>query len=117
MRKFRNHTSCECGDSHRLSGGQKQRVALARAMVNSPALILADEPTGSLDSGATGQLLALFADLHGRGQSVLLVTHDPRVATTADRLLSMRDGVIVDETRLGDKPDAPRTRLIELDTW
>ena len=102
---------------HRLSGGQRQRVALARALVNSPALILADEPTGSLDSAATGQLLALFADLHSGGQSMLLVTHDPRVATTADRLLSMRDGVIVDETRLGDKPDAPRTPLIELDTW
>lgn len=102
---------------HRLSGGQRQRVALARALVNSPALILADEPTGSLDSAATGQLLALLADLQSGGQSLLLVTHDPRVATTADRLLSMRDGVIVDETRLGDKPGAPRTPLIELDTW
>jgi putative ABC transport system ATP-binding protein len=102
---------------HRLSGGQRQRVALARALVNSPALILADEPTGSLDSAATGQLLALFADLHGGGRSVFLVTHDPRVATTADRLLSMRDGAIVDETRLGDGPGGLQTPWIELDTW
>ena len=102
---------------HRLSGGQKQRTALARALVNSPALILADEPTGSLDSAATGQLLALLADLHAGGQSVLLVTHDPRVATTADRLLSMRDGVIVDETRLGERPGSPPAPLIELDNW
>jgi putative ABC transport system ATP-binding protein len=102
---------------HRMSGGQRQRVALARALVNSPALILADEPTGSLDSTATGQLLALFADLHTNGQSLLLVTHDPRVATTADRLLSMRDGAIVDETRLRDGRGAWRTPLIDMDPW
>lgn len=87
---------------HRMSGGQKQRVALARAMINSPALILADEPTGSLDSTATGALLALLAGLREHGQTLLIVTHDARVATIADRLLTMRDGFIVDETRLGD---------------
>ena len=87
---------------HRLSGGQKQRVALARAMINAPALVLADEPTGSLDSGATATLLALLRGLREQGQALLIVTHDARVATIADRLLTMRDGCIVDETRLGD---------------
>jgi len=86
---------------HRMSGGQRQRVALARAMVNRPALILADEPTGSLDSTATGQVLTLLTGVRERGQALLLVSHDPRVATSADRLLTMRDGAIVDETRIG----------------
>lgn len=83
-----------------LSGGQAQRVAVARAMVNEPAVVLADEPTGNLDTAATGELLRLFAELRSGGQALLLVTHDPRVATSADRLLTMRDGRIVDETRL-----------------
>jgi putative ABC transport system ATP-binding protein len=87
---------------HRLSGGQKQRVALARAMINAPALVLADEPTGSLDSAATGNLLALLGGLRDQGQALLVVTHDARVATIADRLLTMRDGSIIDETRMGD---------------
>jgi putative ABC transport system ATP-binding protein len=87
---------------HRMSGGQKQRVALARAMINAPALILADEPTGSLDSTATGTLLALLAGLREQCQALLIVTHDARVATITERLLTMRDGSIVDETRLGD---------------
>jgi putative ABC transport system ATP-binding protein len=87
---------------HRLSGGQKQRVALARAMINAPALVLADEPTGSLDSAATGNLLALLGALREHGQALLIVTHEARVATIADRLLTMRDGSIIDETRMGD---------------
>jgi len=86
---------------HRMSGGQRQRVALARAMVNRPALILADEPTGSLDSTATGQVLGLLTGVREQDQALLLVTHDSRVATSADRLLTMRDGAIVDETRIG----------------
>jgi putative ABC transport system ATP-binding protein len=85
---------------YRLSGGERQRVALARALVNEPLLVLADEPTGNLDSIATGELLRLFADIHSAGQSLLLVTHDPRVAATADRLLAMRDGSIVEDVRL-----------------
>lgn len=84
----------------RLSGGQCQRVALARALINDPLLVLADEPTGNLDSHATGELLQLFAELRDRRQTLLLVTHDPRVAATADRLLTMRDGRIVEDTRL-----------------
>jgi putative ABC transport system ATP-binding protein len=84
----------------RLSGGQRQRVALARALVNEPLLVLADEPTGNLDSHATGEILGLFAGLREAGQTLILVTHDPRVAATADRLLTMRDGTIVEDTRL-----------------
>ena len=88
----------------RLSGGERQRVAVARALVNEPLLIMADEPTGNLDSRATGEMLRLFADLRARGQSLLVVTHDARVASTADRLLTMRDGAIVGHTRLDAGP-------------
>jgi putative ABC transport system ATP-binding protein len=97
---------------HRLSGGQKQRVALARAMINEPALVLADEPTGSLDSAATGTLLALLGGLREQGQALLVVTHDSRVATTADRLLTMRDGRIIDETQLGDRDRSASLALV-----
>jgi len=84
----------------RLSGGQLQRVALARALINEPLLVLADEPTGNLDSHATNEILRLFAGLREAGQTLVLVTHDPRVAATAERLMTMRDGAIVDDTRL-----------------
>ena len=84
----------------RLSGGERQRVALARALVNEPLLVLADEPTGNLDSAATAEILRLFAEVHGAGQTLLVVTHDPRVAATAGRLLTMRDGSIVEDVRL-----------------
>ena len=84
----------------RLSGGERQRVAVARALINEPLLILADEPTGNLDSRATGDLLRLFAELRDARQTLLVVTHDARVASTADRLLTMRDGSIVGQTRL-----------------
>jgi putative ABC transport system ATP-binding protein len=85
----------------RLSGGERQRVAVARARVNDPLVVLADEPTGNLDSRATGELLRLFAELREARQALLLVTHDARVASIADRLLTMRDGAIVAQTRLG----------------
>ena len=88
----------------RLSGGQRQRVAIARALVNEPVVVLADEPTGNLDSAATNDILRLFAELRAGGQTLVVVTHDERVGTTADRLLAMRDGAIVDETRLTDLP-------------
>ncbi|MEV0399007.1 ABC transporter ATP-binding protein [Actinoallomurus sp. NPDC050550] len=81
-----------------LSGGQRQRVAIARAMANEPAVLLADEPTGNLDTAATLDVLRLFADLRAAGQTLVVVTHDERVAATADRLVSMRDGVLVDDT-------------------
>jgi putative ABC transport system ATP-binding protein len=83
-----------------LSGGQRQRVAIARALSNDPLVVLADEPTGNLDSAATVEVLRLFDALHEAGQTLVVVTHDERIAATADRLISMRDGAFVDETRL-----------------
>jgi ABC-type lipoprotein export system ATPase subunit len=83
-----------------LSGGQRQRVAIARALVSDPLVVLADEPTGNLDSQATAEVLRLFESLHAGGQTLVVVTHDSRIAATADRLISMRDGAFVDETRL-----------------
>ena len=83
-----------------LSGGQRQRVAIARALSNEPLLVLADEPTGNLDSAATLDVLQLFESLHESGQTLVIVTHDARIAATADRMISMRDGAFVDETRL-----------------
>jgi ABC-type lipoprotein export system ATPase subunit len=83
-----------------LSGGQRQRVAIARALSNDPMVVLADEPTGNLDSAATLEVLRLFDSLRSTGQTLVIVTHDPRIAATADRLISMRDGAFVDETRL-----------------
>jgi putative ABC transport system ATP-binding protein len=79
-----------------LSGGQRQRVAI----VSEPLVVLADEPTGNLDSAATVEVLRLFDRLHQAGQTLIIVTHDSRIAATADRLISMRDGAFVDETRL-----------------
>ena len=83
-----------------LSGGQRQRVAIARALVNEPQIVLADEPTGNLDSASAFDVLSLLADLHAKGLTLVIVTHDERIAATADRLISMRDGAFVDETRL-----------------
>ncbi|MFI5890128.1 ABC transporter ATP-binding protein [Actinoplanes sp. NPDC051513] len=83
-----------------LSGGQRQRIAVARALSNEPSIVLADEPTGNLDSAATLDVLQLFDSLHEAGQTLVVVTHDARIAATADRMISMRDGAFVDETRL-----------------
>jgi ABC-type lipoprotein export system ATPase subunit len=83
-----------------LSGGQRQRVAVARALVNEPLVVLADEPTGNLDSAATLDVRRLFKQLHAGGQTFVIATHDERVAATADRLISMRDGAFVDQIPL-----------------
>ena len=100
-----------------LSGGQQQRVALARALINRPTVLLADEPTGNLDSDSTREVLALLRRYHDAGQTILLVTHDARVASIADRVVTMRDGRIADQTRLDDGPARRRTvaDLIELE--
>lgn len=83
-----------------LSGGERQRVAVARALSNKPLVVLADEPTGNLDSAATLDVLRLFDQLRAAGQTLVIVTHDARVGATADRLITMRDGAFVDDTRL-----------------
>lgn len=79
-----------------MSGGEKQRVAIARALVTEPALILADEPTGNLDSSTGEEILRLMASLHEEGRTILMVTHSDQAAAYAERVISMRDGQIVD---------------------
>ncbi len=82
-----------------LSGGQRQRLAIARALANEPTLLLADEPTGALDSEGGEEVLELFARLHSNGQTILLVTHDQPVADAAQRIVRMKDGRVVDDGR------------------
>jgi len=89
-----------------LSGGQRQRLAIARALVNSPTLLLADEPTGALDSEGGLEVLELFRRLHAEGQTIVMVTHSSEVAGGADRQVRMRDGQVVEETTLAG-PAAP----------
>jgi putative ABC transport system ATP-binding protein len=82
-----------------LSGGQQSRVALARALVNAPAMILADEPTGALDSTATADVLSVFSDLNRAGHTIVLITHEEDVAATANRTIRLRDGLVESDTR------------------
>ena len=85
----------------KLSGGQQQRVAIARALINQPDLLLADEPTGALDTKSGDQVMELLAQLHQQGQTIVLVTHDPKLATRyAARVISIMDGRVVDDARL-----------------
>lgn len=79
---------------NQLSGGQRQRVAVARALVNSPSIILADEPTGNLDSKTSVEIMGLFGDIHANGNTVILVTHEEDIAAYAHRVIRLRDGVI-----------------------
>jgi putative ABC transport system ATP-binding protein len=82
---------------NQLSGGEQQRVVIARAMVNDPALILADEPTGALDTRTSDEIMSLFADLHRDGRTIILVTHAAEVAERAERLITLHDGRIVED--------------------
>jgi putative ABC transport system ATP-binding protein len=89
-----------------LSGGERQRVALARALINRPVILLADEPTGNLDSKAAFEVMRLLRQTNEQGQTVLVVTHDPNVASIAQRVIFMRDGQITHETALAGEQDA-----------
>jgi putative ABC transport system ATP-binding protein len=95
-----------------LSGGEQQRVALARALANEPIIVFADEPTGNLDSATAKEVLGLIRDARDRGQTLLVVTHDARVASAADRVINLRDGAVAGETALGGTRQI--TGLLEL---
>jgi putative ABC transport system ATP-binding protein len=82
-----------------LSGGQRQRVAIARALVNEPSLLLADEPTGNLDSTTSEEIMRVFGELHAQGQTIVVVTHEPSIAEHAERVVVLRDGRLDSDTR------------------
>jgi len=100
-----------------LSGGQQQRAAIARALINRPAVLLADEPTGNLDSRSGTEVMDLLRRFHAEGQTIILVTHDAKVASAAGRVIFMRDGRLVEETELDVAGDtaAILSRLVELE--
>ena len=85
---------------NQLSGGQRQRVAIARSLINEPPLLLADEPTGNLDSRTSEEIMSLFRELNAGGQTILMVTHEEEIAASASRLIRMRDGKIEHDSTL-----------------
>jgi putative ABC transport system ATP-binding protein len=86
-----------------LSGGQRQRVAVARALVNRPSILLADEPTGNLDSKTGDEIMILFEELHGQGNTIILVTHEEYIADHAHRIIRIRDGMIESDEKVGNR--------------
>jgi putative ABC transport system ATP-binding protein len=96
-----------------LSGGQQQRVAIARAMVSDPAFILADEPTGNLDTGMTLEIMGLFQQLNNRGKTVIMVTHEPELAAYTKRIITLRDGAIVSDVQVQER----RNAFEDLEKW
>ena len=96
-----------------LSGGQQQRVAIARAMVNDPAFILADEPTGNLDTGMTLEIMGLFQELNRQGKTIIMVTHEPELAAYTRRIITLRDGELVADKVVKDKHNA----FDDLEKW
>ena len=96
-KKVISHVGLENRMNHKpneLSGGQRQRVAVARALVNNPSIILADEPTGNLDSKTSSEIMSLFAEIHQNGNTIILVTHEEDIARNAQRIIRMKDGTI-----------------------
>jgi putative ABC transport system ATP-binding protein len=89
-----------------LSGGQQQRVAIARAMVNDPAFIIADEPTGNLDTEMTLEIMGLFQELNNRGKTIIMVTHEPELAVYTKRIITLRDGELVSDKHVTDRHSA-----------
>lgn len=102
---------------HQLSGGQNQRVAIARALVNEPSIILADEPTGNLDSRSSHIIMEELAELHRRGNTIIMVTHNPRLTTYATRVITMLDGKIDTDTtynQMVEKPESKNPRIKQI---
>ena len=96
-----------------LSGGQQQRVAIARAMVNDPAFILADEPTGNLDTQMSLEIMALFQELNKQGKTIVMVTHEPELAEYSKRIITLRDGLLVSDREITNR----RNALADLEQW